>query len=45
MLVGPTSLGSDVSGKEEVMRLVKRFAIAVSSLLALVLAGGAHWRL
>ena len=27
------------------MRLVKRFAVAISSLLALVLAGGAHWRL
>jgi len=27
------------------MRLVKRFAVAISSLLALVIAGGAHWRL
>jgi hypothetical protein len=31
--------------KEVPMRLVKRFAVAISSLLALVLAGGAHWRL
>jgi hypothetical protein len=31
--------------KEVPMRLVKRFAVAISSLLALALAGGAHWRL
>ena len=32
-------------GKEEVMRHLKRFAIALGSLAALVLAGGAHWKL
>ncbi|GEM_PF-3480753 len=26
------------------MKLVKRFAIALSSLLALAIAGGAHWK-
>ncbi len=30
---------------EEVhMKLVKRFAVALGSLLAVALAGGAHWR-
>jgi hypothetical protein len=34
-------------GREEVtgMRIYKRFAMAVGSLLALVLAGGAVWKL
>jgi len=27
------------------MKLVKRLAIALSSLLALVIAGGAHWKM
>jgi len=30
--------------KEDVMRHVKRLVIALGSLAALVLAGGAHWR-
>lgn len=38
--------GFDRKGAEGVtMSLVKRFAVAFSSLLALVLAGGAHWKL
>lgn len=33
------------ANREEVhMRLVKRFAVALGSLLAVALAGGAHWR-
>lgn len=31
-------------GKEEVMRQLKRLAIALGSLAALVLAGGAWWK-
>lgn len=27
------------------MRQIKRLAVAIGSLLALVLAGGAHWKL
>jgi hypothetical protein len=31
--------------KEERMRLAKRIAIALGSLLAIMLAGGAHYRM
>jgi hypothetical protein len=31
-------------GWEVNMRLVKRIAVALGSLLAVALAGGAHWR-
>ena len=30
--------------EEDDMKLARRFAIALGSLLALALAGGAHWR-
>jgi hypothetical protein len=32
------------TGREVDMKLVKRFAVALGSLLAVALAGGAHWR-
>ena len=42
---GPRASTGEVGGKEGWrMRLVKRIAVAAGSLLALVLAGGAHFR-
>ena len=38
------TLGSSMR-KEKRMRLAKRFAIALGSLVAIMLAGGAHYRL
>jgi len=32
------------SEKEKDMKIARRIAIALSSLLAVALAGGAHWR-
>jgi hypothetical protein len=33
-----------IGGREVNMRLIKRLAIALSSLAALLIAGGAHWK-
>ena len=41
----PAPLNRAWDGKEGHMSLVKRIAIAVGSLLALALAGGAHWKI
>jgi hypothetical protein len=38
----PEALRGDTQKGGKAMRLVKRLAVAVGSLLALVLAGGAH---
>ncbi len=43
--IGARFFGSGLDGKEGHMSLVKRIAIAVGSLLALALAGGAHWKI
>jgi len=44
VICGPQ--GSRVPVREEVhMKVVKRLALALGSLLALAVAGGAHWRL
>lgn len=44
---GDKCVGEDIprAGWEEVrMKVVKRLAVALGSLLALAVAGGAHWR-
>lgn len=37
-------MGSSREGGVTLMRLVTRFATAISSLVAVLLAGGAHWK-
>jgi hypothetical protein len=43
--VSPGILASTVPEREATMRLVKRFALALGTLAAVLLAGGAHYRL
>jgi hypothetical protein len=44
--VNTGSKGPHLPVREEVhMKVVKRLALALGSLLALAVAGGAHWRL
>jgi hypothetical protein len=33
-----------MSRREGIMKLITRIAVAIGSLMALVLAGGAHWK-
>jgi hypothetical protein len=44
MRSGLAALALRHTGREVDMKLVKRFAVALGSLLAVALAGGAHWR-
>jgi hypothetical protein len=42
--VGPPNGGGCCTEKEDGMKVARRVAIALGSLMAIALAGGAHWK-